>query len=275
MLGKLLKDELKSYRFSLGITFLAGLVFTVFMKIFCMLPYDDGIREMMQILGAYAYYYVIMLIGTAAQVLIIVRFYTTMVADRGYLTWTLPVKPSTHIWAKLIGGIIWKMIANIVITLLLGVFYIGNYWELDWRELVEEIWASIPDIMDLFKLQYLPAIFLTLLAILLWSVTSILMLYMCIAIGQLFGKWRIIASIGAYFVMMMIIYALAMAGIIFLSVGFLPFAEWLDSIIGEIELNVTVVVTCVIAVFAAVGGGLDALFFGITNRIFKKHLNLE
>lgn len=60
-----------------------------------------------------------------------------------------------------------------------------------------------------------------------------------------------------------------------MSVGAFPFIDQIDAMIGDIELNATLVMTGVIAIFAAVGGGLDALFFGITNHIFKNHLNLE
>lgn len=275
MLGKLLKDEMKSYRFPMGIVFLAGLVFTIFMKIMCMLPYDSSIKEGIQILVAYGYYYIILLIVTAAQVLVIIRFYTTMVSDRGYLTWTLPIKSSTHIWAKLISGSIWRLIAMIVTGMLLFVFYIGNYWDIDFMYVMHDIKLAMSELVSGFKWEYIPAIFFTIAAVILWSVTSVLMLYMCIAIGQLFGKWRLLASIGTYFVIMMIIYALMMAGVVFLSIGILPFVEWLDAIIGDVKLNATLVLTGVIAIFAAVGGGLDALFFGITNNIFKKHLNLE
>ena len=56
MLGKLVKNELKSYRFSMGIVFLAGFIFTIFMKIICMLPYQYEIREVIQVLGFYGYY---------------------------------------------------------------------------------------------------------------------------------------------------------------------------------------------------------------------------
>mgnify|MGYP000717205230 CR=1 FL=1 len=57
MLGKLVKNELKSYRFSMGIVFLAGFIFTIFMKIICMLPYQYEIREVIQVLGFYGYDY--------------------------------------------------------------------------------------------------------------------------------------------------------------------------------------------------------------------------
>lgn len=131
MLGKLIKDELKSYRFPFGIIFLTGLIFTVFMKIICMIPYQGEIRAMIQIFAAYGYYFIIMLIGVAAQVLVIIRFYSTMVGDRGYLTWTLPATSSMHIWAKLIGGMLWRILAAVVTIVLFVIFFlevIGHLW---------------------------------------------------------------------------------------------------------------------------------------------------
>ena len=128
MLGKLIKDELKSYRFSFGIMFLTGVIFTIFMKIICMLPYQGEIKAVVQIFAAYGYYFIIMLISVAAQVLVIIRFYSTMVGDRGYLTWTLPVTSAMHVWAKLIGGMLWRLLAGIITIVLFVIFFLGDYW---------------------------------------------------------------------------------------------------------------------------------------------------
>lgn len=275
MLGKLIKDECKSYRFPFGIVFLTGVIFTIFMKIICMLPYQQEAKEVIQIFSAYGYYYIVMLISVAAQVLIVIRFYSTMVGDRGYLTWTLPVSSSTHIWAKLIGGMIWQLLANIVTIVLLVIFYVGDYWL--WSEDIRADFNGVTigglasELMDLFKPEYLIPIVLAILAMIAWSVMSFLLIYMCIAVGQLFGKWRIPASIGCYFVIMIGLQVISVIGVILISMSGVFFEN------ANFNFNLSGVAVCsiIFGIMFLIGLGIDAILFAVTNNIFKKHLNLE
>lgn len=275
MLGKLIKDELKSYCFPMGVTFLAGLVFTIFMKIICMIPYPGESREMIQIFAGYGYYYLIMLVGTAASVLAIIRFYSTMVGDRGYLTWTLPVSSKTHIWAKLIGATVWETIAGIVIYILMILFFVGGYWVMNAGDLVAGFGEIFKMIADSFKIQYIPAVLFAILSIIVWSLVSLLTIYLCIAIGQLFGKWRILASVGAYFVIMLLFQILIVIGMVTILAGINPIVEFGDMLLQDMHWNLTLLITVGITIFALIGIGVDAILFMITNNIFKKHLNLE
>lgn len=273
MLGKLFKDEMKSYAFPMGIIFLTGLVFTVFMKALCMLPYPSESKDVIQLLGFYAHYYIILLIGTAAYILSIVRFYTTMVADRGYLTWTLPVASHTHIWVKLISGLIWRALAGIAVMAFIFLFVVGNYWSVDFQEIFDVFEYVLTDMWQDINFTYLPSIFMFLIGILLWMVVPILFVYLCIAIGQLFGKWRILASIGTYFVSILVLEALSVMCIVFVIVGLEPIGMFFEHLFTNFAPVVGV--TLISVFFALLPLGLSAIFFIITNNIFKNHLNLE
>ena len=270
MLGKLVKDEMKSYRFSFGIMFLAGLIFTIIMKVMCMLPYNVNIKDFVQIMGGYAYYYIIMLIVAAAQILVVIRFYQTMVGDRGYLTFTLPVKTSTHIWAKLIGGSIWRIIASVVTMLLLAIFFVGDYWG-EMQRMFSDFSIIFQEIAECFELKYVITIVLAVLASLVWFFVPVLLIYMCIAVGQLFGKWRILASIACYFLIIIVLYILMIIGMVGMS--FMGVAVF-DNIQIE-NINGFAFMNGLFLVVFLIGVGVFALLFGITNWIFKKHLNLE
>lgn len=278
MLGRLLKNEIKSYRFSFGIMFLAGFIFTIFMKIVCMLPYQYGLREMIQVLGFYGYYYIILLIGAAAQVLVIVRFYSTMIGDRGYLTWTLPATSATHIWAKLIGGMLWKVLAFIVMFVFLGIFLVGNYWVV-WNDFKEGFEAGSgfsfqtfgEQLAQIWEPEYSIPIIIGVLAVLVWAVATTLLIYMCIAIGQLFGKWRLLASIGCYFLIIIALQIVAVIGIVLVAIG--------DSVSSNntvfYNCDDVTIVSVIFGIVLLVGIAASAVQFAITNFIFKKHLNLE
>lgn len=271
MLGKLIKDELKSYAFSFGIVFLIGTIFTIFMKILCMLPYQVAGKEVIQILISYFWYFIIMLMSVAAQVLVIIRFYSTMVGDRGYLTWTLPVASSTHLWAKLIGGMLWRLLTVIVTVVLFVIYCFGSYWVF-----IDEITADVTlgeimsELTGIFQPEYLIPILLLIIAAIVWTAFAQLLIYMCIAVGQLFGKWRILASIGCYFLIVIAMQILSVMGVVMLSIG--PALNNMD-----ININIDNIwgVSGVIAVVLLLGVGVNAVLFAITNHIFKNHLNLE
>lgn len=271
MLGKLLKHEIKSYGFSMGITFLAALIFTVLMKIMCLLPYHNDFQQMIQVMSFYLFFYGIVIVAYAAQILILVRFYTTMVGDRGYLTWTLPAKSSTILWSKIIGGCVWYTISLVVIVLCFILFIIGGYWELgisDLGEFVEDIPYIFSELAKAFRIEYLIPVVLMLFNSVVWSMCSFMIYYLCIAIGQLFGKWRIIASIGAYFVYMFIAYVFSII-LMFMVMGSILVFE---NMIGS---HPFAFFNILLAVMVLIGCGVYAGIFAITNRIFDKHLNLE
>lgn len=270
MLGKLLKRELKSYRLQVGITFLVAAVITVFMKVISMLPMKDPDGKIfLQMFTYMGYTYLIALVGFALQIFVITRFYNTMLSDRAYLTFTLPVKTSTHIWSKLLGGVIWQLIGSVFVILCQIFFRAGHYWTQEVTEVKDmmKIWAGyLPD----FEAKYIVPIVLAVLLVFLWNVIPVLIVYMCMAIGQLFGKWRIFASIASFIIIVIAMYVLLIAGVMGLviidpNINFDPFVNASAYAIINIVLG-TILVVSLIA---------GAICFAITNRLFDKHLNLE
>lgn len=275
MLGKLVKDEFKSYRFSFGIVLLTGVIFTVFMKVLCMIPYEQEAKTVLQMFIILGYFLILALMSVAAQVLIIIRFYTTMVSDRGYLTWTLPVSSATHIWAKLIGGILWKLVLTAAVVLLVVIFFSGSYWSwmdelgglynsaggisLGWviREAIKDVGANI-EWMDVVRMG------LELVSGFVGSVAVLLLVYMCIAVGQLFGRWRALASVGCYFLIVIVLQIFSTVFIALLSVN--GVSDWVDDFMESIWSDIGSIL---------LGLAVSAGLFAVTNHIFKKHLNLE
>ncbi|MCM1179112.1 MAG: hypothetical protein NC347_02560 [Clostridium sp.] len=280
MLGKLFKEECKSYCMPFGITFLTGIIFTIFMKIVCMLPYQREVKAAIQGIGFYGYYYIIMLIGVAATVFVVVRFYTTMVGDRGYLTWTLPAKSSTIIWSKLLAGVLWRLIATVGIFFLFGIFMYGKYWII-WGDFTMDLTLNetnvttlqmiFSELLKMFEPRYLLPIFLGLLTMVAFEFMSQLLIYFCIAIGQLFGKWRIIASLGCYFLLMILYEILMIMGIAVMTIGGVSAAS-----VGFLEsMSAYEIINFILSILLVSGTLTSVLFFALNNWIFKKHLNLE
>ena len=270
MLGKLLKHELKSYRLQVGITFLVAIVITVFMKVISMLPMQDADGKIfLQMFTYMGYTYLLALVGFALQIFVVVRFYNTMLSDRAYLTFTLPVKTSTHIWSKLLGGVIWQMIGSIFVILCQTFFRAGKYWTPEVSE-VKDMMKTVMNDMPDFRAKYILPIILVILLVLVWNVIPVLVVYMCMAIGQLFGKWRIFASIASFIIIVIMLYVLLIAGVMGLVV-IDPNISF-DPLINASGYAILNIVLGTILVVSLIGG---AVCFAVTNRLFDKHLNLE
>lgn len=270
MLGKLLKHELKSYRLQVGITFLVAAIITVFMKVISMLPMQDTDgRIFLQMFTYMGYTYLLALVGFALQIFVITRFYSTMLGDRAYLTFTLPVKTSTHIWSKLLGGVIWQLIGSVFVLLCQTFFRAGNYWTPEVAEVKDMMTTLMKDMPD-FKAKYIVPIILAVLLVLVWNVLPVLMVYMCMAIGQLFGKWRIFASIASFIIIVIALYVLLIAGVMGLIIAD-PNISF-DPLINASEFAIINIVLGTILAISLIAG---AVCFAVTNRLFDKHLNLE
>ncbi|MBJ8325614.1 ABC transporter permease [Streptococcus pacificus] len=128
-------------------------------------------------------------IGISTFFIIVNRFNKNIFGREGYLTLTLPVSTHQIILSKLFASLMWSLLSSIV--LLLSIFLL--------------ILPSIP-LDELFL--YLPSItanihvdiFLIVLSyIIVSSITSILMLYLAISIGQLFQDKRALMGFVAFF----------------------------------------------------------------------------
>ncbi|MDO5155856.1 MAG: hypothetical protein Q4D51_07805 [Eubacteriales bacterium] len=274
MLGKLVKDEIKSYRMPSLVVFLMALFLTVFFEVVNFIPVQKDFEQPLQILSFYAYYYILILLVTAVGVFAIVRFYRTTVGDRGYLTWTLPVKTSTIIWSKLLGAMFWKTIAFFVAIILFGIYIIGKYKLFSQIQVFGAIMKSDDFhaiLKDVLTLDNVTTFLTVLVCIFITQVGSQLLIYFCIAIGQLFGKWRVLASVGCYFLtnlILQIVSVICMVAV-FTGVG----NDMVESVMVAPRLGTFI--TKMFANMAGVNILLTVIFFYFTNMIFKKHLNLE
>ena len=272
MLGKLFKHEMKSYRFTMGITFLVALVFTVCSKVMCMLPYQGEAKNIIQMICFFSVYYGIMFVTVVAQILIVIRFYSTTVGDRGYLTWTLPAKTSEILWSKALAGGIWYGISLLVVIFCYAFFLVGDYWteELD---VYGEMLGMFSELFRMIDSELaggvILAVCLYVITCIVLSFASFMVIYMCIAIGQLFGKWRIIASIGAYLLFMFLVQIMAIVAVFVFTVIGVGVMEQIEIDNPIVILNIVLVIVDLIGIVGYVG------LFAITNSIFKKHLNLE
>jgi hypothetical protein len=191
----------------------------------------------------------------------IVRFYKNLLSDEGYLMFTLPVKAHQLITSKLIVTVFW-IIVSFIAVLLSALIAFGNPEVITTSlnrisEAAAELNRAFPGKSLLVFLE-LPLVFLLTL------VVNLLLIYVSIALGQLFTKHKIIGSFAAY----MIIYT----GIQFvMSMIAIPTAILIDKNLIP-TLSVPMFVLPVIIVILGLG---SAVFYFGTHYIFKKKLNLD
>lgn len=195
------------------------------------------------------------------------RFYKNLSSDEGYLMHMLPVPTSSLVLSKSIVALVWLLLCTVVGF---GSYMASQsaYAYVMINETMESISISeiIPALTELFGIVFdfeanvVFILIMIVIIVLLGTVFSLLSLYLCIAIGQLWTAHRILGAIIAYMGMNLVLnIAVTVAMIVFILI----------SIQSLVALNVSLII-CAILMAAAV-----AACYYATVRIFKTKLNLQ
>ncbi|SCZ06372.1 hypothetical protein [Alkaliphilus peptidifermentans] len=201
-------------------------------------------------------------------VMMIQRFYKNLLSDEGYLMFTLPIKSWMHIASKLLISMMWMVTSGIVA--LISIFIIA----FDIIITKEFLHASVVFIGDFFR-YFGPLSGLFIFEILLVGVVGlasmVLMIYASIAIGHLFNRHKILASVGSYIVLTTISQILFIIMAVISS--YLPTPRHL-SIANDLH-GVEPIIHYVLWFVIIFSGILTSGYFILTNYILSKRLNLE
>ncbi len=141
----------------------------------------------------------------------IYRFYKHFFTDEGYLTFTLPVKRSTHLNSKILNAFIWNTASGVVITLaLLIVFLIAPAKNDGTGIFLVKMWEVLaPAIQSFIKIAsgWEWALIIVLLLIsCTYSLFSTLLIFACVTFGSVIAKkHKVVLSIVVYYVVNMVI----------------------------------------------------------------------
>ena len=199
----------------------------------------------------------------------VIRFYKNLFTGEGYLSFTLPVTPTQHIFTKGVAAVLFSAISFVVALVSACIITAGDVL----HELCKAgvyLFRRIPDEYKADVVFYGIEIILDLLIA---SAAGFLLFYTCIAIGQTFRKNRILGAIGVYFIYYIITQILGTVLIVVLSVlAHTPFMNWVEDFIYFHPQECIHIFLCGIGVFYA---GIGVLGFFITKRVMHKRLNLE
>ena len=209
------------------------------------------------------YFGVMVAVFVVTAVILIQRFYKNLLGDEGYLMFTLPVTVSQHIWAKTIIAVVMSILSTIAATLSIGILGGGA--------------ATVMQNL-LQGLVQRPNEFVVGLEILLWllicTVVGMLFIYLCIALGHLAKKHRVLMAVVWYFVLSTVLQFLFMFFI--MGVGNLPlegFWQALQNFFMSIGPAATIHIGMILLCIGTAIPG--AAFFLGTRYILKNKLNLE
>lgn len=212
-----------------------------------------------------------------------IRFYKNMYTDEGYLMHTLPVRPWMHITAKTVAGSIWSYLGSAMVLVTLypvTVIALPKIAYADPAELenMKRIFFSIfGENTWLFIFYLIPFMLVS-------SISSALMLYGAVCLGQLFGKHKAFSSILCYIGLDVLVSSVAslfmlpgMTGIAIVNVAQTPDSISATEQTADHFLNVvmpSMMHTAFMMAFLA-NIVLAVAFFFLCNYLMKKCLNLD
>ncbi len=260
MLSKLLKYEVKSTaRLFLpvyaAIIIFAGINRLLFPNSLAPSSYPDRMQAILSFISMSIY--IILIVGMMAMTLIVMiqRFYKSLLGDEGYLMFTLPVQTWKHIVNKLTVAMFWTVLSSIIALFsILIVAAVG-----DAQIMLPEFFKAVINQIG-FTMTFEIAIL-----ILLSIASYILMIYAAIALGHLFSKHKLFASFGMYIGISTICQFLMTAFLplfnlkTFVSVSAPTLAQFQPILLYCILYTVVVIIGC----------------FVLSNQLLKRKLNLE
>jgi len=261
MLAKLMKYELKATCRIFPPVYAALLVLAAVTRLLYSFN-PRGTNNVPLFISALLYLFILIGMFVMTFVVMIQRFYKNLLADEGYLMFTLPVETWKHITSKLLVSVIWNIGSAAAAILSIIILSIDKI-------LSGELKIKIAiDTSGSFNALLLFEFILLCIA---GMVFGILIIYASIAWGHLSNRHRIMASIGAFLVLA------TFSQVMFFCFKVTPLARELQEH-GEVYIGPGTPIAMYhwitwfsIAFFIL----LSALFFAITNYVLNRELNLE
>ena len=199
----------------------------------------------------------------------VIRFYRNLFTGEGYLSFTLPVTPTQHLLVKSCTAVMFQLITLVVILLSCSIYTagdvateLGKAFAYLYNQVFGELGIHLPVV--------LAEIFLLTIATAFAEYASY---YLCIAIGQLANKNRVLAAIGVY--VGFTIAGQTLGTILTVLLTVLETNIPVDAIFTWIEQHPYLFIHGAFGVMLLLSAGAAWLYLGITRFIIRRKLNLE
>lgn len=202
-------------------------------------------------------------------VFVISRYYKNMFTGEGYLTLTLPVTATNHLLVKIITAVLTYIISGVVCLLAVCVFTVGEQLN-EILKGVADIWNYGADIAGGHLIFYVLELVLIMIVA---TASEILMIYMCISLGQLFNKNRVLAAVGVYFALYIFYQILSTIFSIILSISSMT---WMDKWIASLTTwNIPMLVHALAGGMFVWSLVISGIYFFVSRFVLTRKLNLE
>jgi hypothetical protein len=261
MLTKLMKYEFKATSRLLVPLYLL-LFFISIINRFTFKLYDyEGIVGIINKFLIFTYVTTIFIVLVVTVFYMIIRFYKNLLTDEGYLMFTLPAKTHQLITSKLLSTILWTIISIIAVLIsFFIVFATPDSLPAAINGLKEAIATFNREFGGNWVLPFTEIVIMCLLSV----VANILLIYVSVAVGQLFSKHKLIGSFAAYMIIYMVLQFIML-------IIFIPFGVFMSKNPFEASSLPQVIFPAVIVILMIGCAG----FYLATNYIFKRKLNLD
>lgn len=261
MLGKLLKHELKATGRYLLPVCLILLVLSLVTRIVLSLEVFKGSLAVIPNMVTATYIISIVVLVVSIVLIMIFRFYKNLLADEGYLMFTLPVKPDRLINSKLIIAMLWTLAGVVTVIISLWIAFSTPEGMKEFWKAMDGLLAELDMVFSgrrtLLIVEFFAVIILSL-------IHNILLIYVSIAVGQLFTRHKIAGSLIAFLcintVSQLLIVLLMVIAANTLSISFMDMNS-----IPEIVFPLSIVITLI----------FNYAYYFATHYIFKNKLNLD
>ena len=207
----------------------------------------------------------------AVQVILLYRFYKNKFTDEGYLTFTLPVKPTQIFWSSFLNMLFWLVISVLVVF---GVVFLAALFGTAEQGLVNmEVFDAMKDLLELFRVidwqmllqeQYsIPYLIVLGLTFLVTPFYALILPMACITAGAVLAKkHKILASFGVYYGVNFVV------GIITSVASVAPTLLMMNSANPEVYYLISMSIQLAISLVLTFGA------YCFTIHVMKKKLNL-
>lgn len=266
MVKKLIKHEFIYYIRTLGIFLPIVLVFGLMTRIFSLFGDDNIIIQIISVSSTALLILACMVLLSLATIIAVIRFYKNLYSSEGYLTFTLPITNAQHIFVKILVATVCDSICLLTVFAALSIAFLNK----EFFELFPVIRELFPEIRTADIVEFtIEGLFLALCA----TISTTLLYYTCITIGQTAKKNRILLAVGVYF-----IYYVAtqiISTVISIVITVLGMTNALNGVFEWMELNIIPTIHIFLCFAAVISLAFSALCWHVTQRIMTKKLNLE
>lgn len=269
MLRKLLKYEIKATARVFLPLYLILFTMAIVNKLISLI-FPLGI-ETPKVVGMAIYSAILVGMFVATFVMILQRFYKNLLANEGYLMFTLPTVSWKLICSKLLVAVLWTTASGLAACMSIFIIVLGKD---ELATLLVNLKRLLLSLVSYFGLG-VPLLLLEIsLAGFLALAGGILLIYAAMALGHLTHRHRIIASVVAFIGLYTISLVLFWHGIRIIAAA-MPhtihnFFSWAAQNLG-VKYNLHLGLWFIIAIT----GLSAAAYFAITNYILTNRLNLE